>query len=230
MFRIATWAGVLSVIMAVGLTRIFPARMGPLPAGMRTPIVAFELARTREEVETMFGRSHAPERAAWQRAMDRGNYADFVFLLVYGAFLVSFSRALAASGSRWAELGRRLAPLPAAMDVFENLQLLAITRSLGSDYAEALSRLQLFTWGKWFALAIVCVAWVPALWSRAIAGRTTAVLAVFTLATTAAAFVTRGLAAELMTRGVGLTLISALIVAAQQQSSAARDHFVATIA
>lgn len=209
MFRIATWVGVLAIAITIGLIGLFPAHMGPLPAGMRTPIVAFELARTHEEVESMFGPPASPEREVWRRAMDLGNYADFAYLLVYGTFLVTFTRALAAPRARLAAL----AGIPSGMDVAENLQLLAITRALGGDYDEALRRLQLFTWGKWFAIAAVCAAWIPALWSRGKLGRAGAAFALFTLITTVTAFWARGVAAELMPVGVALTLTSALMLA-----------------
>jgi hypothetical protein len=208
--------------VGIGLTLLFPSHIGPLPDGLRTPILAFELARTREEVETMFGAPQPSERSAWQRAMDRGNYADFVFLVAYGAFFVTFSRALSASGDRVAELGRSVAPLPSIMDVLENWQLLAITRALGGDYAEALSRLQLFTWCKWFLLAVLCATWIPGMWSRGALGRVGAVLAALTLAATALAFFTRGIAAELMVLGSGLTSLAALVVAFRSAKSEAR--------
>jgi hypothetical protein len=200
--------------LAAGLTLLFPSRIGPLPDGMHTPILAFELACSQAEIESMFGAPRTPQRSAWRRAMDLGNYADFLFLVAYGAFCVTFSRALAASGDRAAELGRSLAPLPSLMDVLENLQLLAITRALGGDYATALSRLQFFTWCKWVLLALLCTTWIPSLWSRGVLGRVAAVLAAFTLGVTALAFATRGIAAELMALGSAVTMCVALLLAA----------------
>lgn len=213
MFRIAAWLGALTVALALGLTFIFPSKMGPLPQGMRTPIIAFELARSVDEVETMFGAPESAERAAYVRAMDRGNYQDFAFLVLYGLFFMALSRALIESGSKSAQWGRWLASLPSAMDAMENVQLLAITRSLGGDYAEALSRLQIVTWAKWIGIALIFATWIPALWSRGVAGRVTAGLATFTLLATITAFFTRGVAAELMALGVGLTVLGALTFA-----------------
>jgi hypothetical protein len=114
------------------------------------------------------------------------------------------------------QLALRLAAIPSAMDVAENLQLLAITRSLGGDYSEALSRLRLCTWCKWGAIALVCAAWIPGMWSRGWTGRVGALLATLTVLATASAFVTRGVAAELMALGTALTMIAALTLAARR--------------
>jgi hypothetical protein len=214
MFRVAAWMGLLSIAMTVVLVLLFPARMGPLPSGMRTPILAFELARTRDEVETMFGSADGPERNAWRRAMDAGNYADFAFMVIYGLFFFSFARALTAShGHRLLKFAPYLAVLPPVMDVLENLQLLAITSSLGGDYAAALSCLQLFTWCKWIPIAVLYASWIPGFWGRCAVGRSGAVLAALTGLATALAVPMRGAAAELMALGSGLTVIAAVIVA-----------------
>jgi hypothetical protein len=213
MFRIAAWAGLSSVVVAFALTVLFPLQMGPLPSGMRTPILAFELARTQQEVETMFGPPQAPERAAWQHAMNVGNYADFGFMLVYGAFFLLFSRALATAGARFARVGAALAAAPSALDVLENLQLLAIADNLGGDYAAALSRLSLFTAFKWLSIAVVYASWIPGLWSRGWLGRLGAGLAALNAVATVLALATRGVAAELMGLGSGLTVIAATTLA-----------------
>jgi hypothetical protein len=215
-FRVAAWTGLLSIATSIALVMLFPPRMGPLPDGMRTPILAFELARTRDEIETMFGAAAGPEREVWRHAMNAGNYADFAFMVIYGLFFFSFARALAAvSEHRSLRFAPYLAVLAPVMDVLENLQLLAITDSLGGDYAGALSRLQLFTWCKWIPIAILYACWIPALWGRGAVGRVGALLATLTALTTALALAMRGAAAELMALGSGLTVIAAVVVAFQ---------------
>ena len=213
MFRKAAWAGLSTAALGVALTLIFPAHMGPLPSGMRTPILAFELARTRHEVETMFGAPEAPERVVWRQAMDLGNYADFVFMLAYGLFFVLMSRALAQSGSQISQYSWRVAALPALADVLENLQLLAITRALGGDYAGALAWLPLFTWLKWLGVAAVYAAWIPGIARRGALGKVGALLAALNALATLAAFATRGVAAELMGLLGALTAIAAVTLA-----------------
>lgn len=213
MFRIAAWIGVVTTLVGIYLTLVFPREMGLLPAGMRTPIIAFELARTPTEIENMFGGVGDYERDMWKRAMDAGNKADYVFLVLYGLFFIAFSRALMQAGSKSARVGRAIAALPSAMDAIENMQLLEITKALGGDYAEALSRLHLFTWLKWLGIALIFASWVPALWSRGKVARMTACLAGSTVVATVAAYFTRAVAAELMALGVGLTVLGALTFA-----------------
>jgi hypothetical protein len=216
MFRVATWVGVITLGVAVWLTLVFPREMGPLPSGIKTPIIAFELARSTAEVETMFGPVGSSERVAWTRAMDAGNQQDVVFLVVYGLFFLFFSRGLVELGGRSAGFGRVIALMPSVMDAIENMQLLAITQKVAAydkDYASELSSLALFTWAKWIGIALIFASWVPALWARGKIGRVTALLAVGTCASTLAAFFTRGVAAELMALGVGLTVLAALTFA-----------------
>lgn len=213
MFRIASWLGFITVSFALALTAIFPREMEALPTGMRTPIIAFELARSPSEIEEMFGRRND---YSYVRQMDNGNHADYGFLVVYGLFFLFFSRALLESGGHSARFGRAIALIPSVMDAIENMQLLAITRKIAAydtDYASELSSLALFTWAKWFGIAVIFASWVPALWSRGKLGRVTALTAVLTALSTIVAFFVRGVAAELMALGVGFTVLSALTLA-----------------
>ncbi len=213
MFRIAAWLGVATTLVGLFLMSVFPREIGPLPAGMRTPIIAFELARSRDEVETMFRGQGDYDRDVWTRAMDAGNTYDYLFLVLYGLFFMAFSRGLMDAGSKSARVGRAIASLPSAMDALENLQLLAITKALGGEYGEALGRLAWLTWAKWLGIAVIFASWIPALWSRGTLGRITAALALLTVISTVTAFFVRGVAAELMGLGVALTVLGALTFA-----------------
>jgi hypothetical protein len=162
-FALARWIGALLMLCAVGLVSLLPseAQMGPLPAGFHSPIVAFELAANQDEVETMFKQEGSAEREALRNAMDRGNQADFIFLILYAGLLATVALGL---GQRTVAFG--LAPLAAAADVVENLQLLAITRALGADYAAPLAQLQIWTRIKWGAIALALAWLTPALLRR----------------------------------------------------------------
>lgn len=210
--RRACVAGALVLAITVLLGTLFPRTMGPLPDGMRTPVVAFELARSAEEVERMFGQQGSAERAAWAAAMDRGNLADFAFMVLYGAYLLLFSQALVKLGARarWMVL---LAPLPPLVDVLENLQLLRITDRLGGDYALPLSRLAWFTWGKWLSLALILTLWIQPLWRLGALARTAALCAGLTGMLSLLALFVRGLAAELMAAGCAVTMIVTWVTA-----------------
>jgi hypothetical protein len=206
--------GAATLAMTLLLAALFPRAMGPLPEGMRTPVVAFELARSAEEVERMFGPRDSAERASWAAAMDRGNVVDFAFMVLYGAYLALFAQTLRQLGarSRWLVL---LAPVPALMDALENLELLRITSMLGHDFAAPLARLAWFTWSKWLLLALNMALWMRPLWRLGLLGRAAALSAGLTALMTAAALFVRGRAAELMGLGCALTMLLTWFVALQ---------------
>jgi hypothetical protein len=198
--------------MGAALLALLPSSMGPLPEGMHTPILAFELARSAQEIETMFGPPASPERAAWVAAMNRGNLADYLFMALYGAYFWGFSRALAQNGLRTARLASRLALLPSLMDALENRQLWVIAQELGGQFDAPLLRLAWFTWSKWLLIALLLVLWIPSLWRLGMLARVSAIIAALTFVASAVAFFTRGSAAELMGLGTSVSLILTLFV------------------
>lgn len=212
--------GLLTLGMAIALVVVLPTSMGPGPEGIRTPILAFELARSPDEIERLFGEPGSDERAAWVAAMDLGNALDFAFLLAYGAVLFFVSRALRLERSAEQtttraprSFGERFAFVAPLADVFENVQLFAITGALGGDYREALGRLLLFTWIKWGVLALVMATWIPSLWGRGRIGRVAAFAIAVTSGATAVALALRGIAAEVMGNGVVVSLLFVLVFA-----------------
>jgi len=164
-FRVARWLGAALLAWSAVMLTVLPRTMGPLPAGFRTPILAFELARTPDEVETMFGPPGSADRASWVRAMDLGNTLDFVFMVLYAAQLAALAAGFARLRGRVFLVSGGLAIAGALCDAAENVQLFAITRSLGGDYAMPLGRLRVFTWLKWELLALA-IAWLAAPLSR----------------------------------------------------------------
>src|SRR5262245_55997407 len=86
------WLGALMLVGSAALQLVFPRAMGPLPEGLRTPVLALEIARSSAELDAMFGPAGSSERAEWVAAVDRGNVLDFGFIVLYGAFLVSCAR------------------------------------------------------------------------------------------------------------------------------------------
>lgn len=210
--RRACIVGALLLAMTLLLGSLFPHAMGRLPDGMKTPVLAFELAHSAAEIERMFGPQDSAERTAWVTAMDRGNLVDFAFMVLYGAYLVLFSQALLRLGarSRWMVL---LTPLPSLLDALENWQLLSITDRLGGDYAAPLTRLAWFTWGKWLLLALVLTLWIRPLWRLGALARVAALCAGLTGMLALLALFVRGLAAELMAAGCAVTMILSWVTA-----------------
>jgi hypothetical protein len=147
-----TWPGLIVIAISIFLLRVFPNRMPDLPGGMVTPVLAFELVRTPEEVERMFG-ANLVERDRFALRMKRGTWGDFALLAAYGVFLAGVAYELSRDGSRAAKAGVVLALGAAAFDVAENVQLLDIVANLGGRYEGALTILSYVTWGKWWCLA-----------------------------------------------------------------------------
>jgi hypothetical protein len=222
--RARAWA-LATILLAVGLTLIFPHAMGTLPDGMRTPIIAFELARLPHEVETMFG-PPGVQRAIWASLMEVGNHVDFLFLLAYGGFYVTFAQALSPGGRRGEKLAIVLGILAPLMDVAENLQLLAIGRDLGGSYELALSRLVWFTWLKWLLCCGVLLSWVPGLVRAGWLGRMVAVLSGLATLSALVAIQRRGVAAECM--ALFVTLAGAAAGALTLRSRIRSDSVITT--
>lgn len=180
LFRAARWIGVLLLAMTTILLNVFPHSAVSLPRGFRTPILAFELAANRAEVEALFGEPGTAQRAELVARMDRGNLLDYVFMLLYASLLATAAAAYARLRGPQFWVAAVLAPLAAAADALENVQLFAITRSLGGDYDASLSGLALWTRLKWGALAFALAWLAPALLRGSRTERVVAALCVAT--------------------------------------------------
>lgn len=136
--------------------------------GIRSPIIAFEFAETKEEINTLFGVNGAPEQADFIRKMDQGNRLDYLYMLLYSGFLFSFALlAGKQTGQKWVYAGAVLAALALVGDALENVQLLTITANLQSgDFVEALARLHWFTWLKWGSLALYFLLMAGWFWGK----------------------------------------------------------------
>jgi hypothetical protein len=196
--RVVAWSGALMLAVSVVLLLTFPRAMGPLPAGLRTPVLALELARSTHELETMFGPAGSPDRARWVAAVDRGDAIDFAFIVIYGVFLVACWRAFGSERSLLVRLGVGLVLLACAADVAENLVLFVITARLGGDYAAHLPRLMVATWVKWSSIAAALALLAPDLWRRGRWGKLVAAIAAAALPVAIGAALLRGVLAELM--------------------------------
>jgi hypothetical protein len=145
LFRAARAVGVALVVVAGILLALLPSAGGELAAGLRTPIIALEFARSRAEVEALFGPPGSPLRMQLVRSFQLGTWVDFAFPLLYGSFLLLAGLAFARLKGRRSLAVSLLAPFASLCDVLENFQVLAITRSVGGQYEHALARLFICT-------------------------------------------------------------------------------------
>jgi hypothetical protein len=211
--RVVAWSGALMLAVSVVLQVVFPRAMGPLPGGLRTPVLALEIARSTQELETMFGPAGSPDRARWVTAVDRGDAIDFVFIAIYGLFLVACLRAFESERTRFTRIGVGLAVLACAADIAENLVLFAITARLGGDYARLVPLLLVATWAKWSSIAACLAVLAPSLWRRGRWGTLAGGIAAVALPVTIGAALLRGALAELMLLVITLAFVASWIEA-----------------
>lgn len=164
-FKNVGWIGIAVVLTSLLLMFVFPAKVGPMPAGFSTPVIAFEFVQTPEEVEALFS---GPDGPATIEAMDVGNRIDFVYMVLYSVFLFWFSfTAYRQSGIRILYIAMFLSAVVIVGDILENIQLLSITAKLrgegyqGTDIQPELALLRIFTWQKWAGLALSFLCLIP---------------------------------------------------------------------
>ena len=161
--------GTAMLALTVWMLAVFPqAPVRANPDGFTSPVVAFELAATPDDVAGILGEPGTDARAAAAARMDRGNRIDFAFMVTYAAFHAGIALLLAAHGLvRGPVLGALLvlAALMAPFDALENRELLFLSSAAPSPAMTAsLARLRLFTLLKWFSIFIFAALAAPYVW------------------------------------------------------------------
>lgn len=146
----------LAVSQAFGL--FMPEVMAhPIPgASIANPVLAFEFSGTPDHLAAVFGDSGDPLRRERIAGMIEGNIFDYLFMVVYGSFVLAFFGASANTlGDRRWWLAGALGPLAALADAIENALLLSINADMATPEAE-LAWLAYPVWTKFTALAMGC--------------------------------------------------------------------------
>lgn len=212
--RVAVALGAGTWLVGVALMVVFPREVHELPAGFRTPIIAFEFAQTTTEVRAMFTAADGRLDTRLLDAMDLGNAFDYGFLLLYGGFLTITAGFVAHSAGDRYRLASALAIIAAGSDAFENRQLLAITHALreGAGFDAQLSLLAQATWTKWGCLAIA-LSWLsPWLFRVSTAGKVAAAFAWVATLSGGAALWQRGALNEALSIAVTCAFIAIWLV------------------
>ena len=191
--------GIALIVIGVIITVIGPGRSAELADGFFTPVIAFEFAAEAEDVIRVFGEANSPEREEIVRTMSNSTRLDFLFLILYGAFLFTFSITCASmTGNRVYYLPALLSILAPIFDIFENLQLLSIMGQIGSgEFVSELTYLRFYTWMKWGALALIFSLLVPFFRTAGTFGRFLSIIAVVPLVLGILSFLNPGLLNEL---------------------------------
>lgn len=127
------------------------------PEGYQSFIVAFEFAKTPEQIHVLFNGFTAETF----RNIDIGNYIDFGFMVTYNLFLiVFFYKASITFNKKWLLAGIPFSVTVLIADLIENIYLLQITGMYtpaitDSELIPVLTRLHFITWIKWGGLAVI---------------------------------------------------------------------------
>ena len=89
--------GIATLAVSQSFALVMPATLAhPIPgASISNPVLAFEFSRTPAHLDAVFGLSGDPLRKARIAEMVRGNLLDYLFMLIYGSFVLAFFGAMA---------------------------------------------------------------------------------------------------------------------------------------
>lgn len=212
-FLLSGIIGIGVIILSLVLVKTEPRHTGDLAEGFFTPIVAFEFAESAQDVNLIFLDRSSQIITGAVEAVTFGTYLDFIFMTLYGLFLVTFSLICVALTKKsfyyWAAV---LAVLALLFDLIENLQLLKIMDQLGTgSMVGELRYLHLFTWLKWGALALIFLMLIPFFRKSGAFGRVLAVLAPIPLVLGFLAYFVPGLLNELFALSISVMFLLTIL-------------------
>jgi len=214
LYRCSLAAFAATLVYTFVLSRVLPSELASPLGGLRTPIIALELAQSRLDLLAVLGAPDDPGRSSRIAAMLRGHELDAGYLVVYNLFLGLLLWALAReSSSRLPLLAIALPFCAAAADAWENVILVALLATL--DHPDALLKtLAVATWCKWGALAVATAA--AGLGLYGLRRRALGTLALLPLLTALFAYVDPHRFGELLSAGLVLAWISLAVHAASR--------------
>jgi len=145
--------GIATLVLGIIMLFVFPHK-AELAAGFRTPIIAFEFAKTDADLAFLSGDSQTSRQN--RDMMDAGHSWDMVFPFAYAGFVSLLLLQGVVRGQYLLALAIPIAVLIIPFDIRENANLLAITKALGNaeSIEVLLQELRVATWLKWGALGI----------------------------------------------------------------------------
>ena len=145
--------GFLTIVFGIILLYTFPHK-ADLSEGYRTPIIAFEFAKTEADLAFLSGNSELSRTN--RDKMDAGHAWDMAFPFAYAGFIVLLLLQLTKANNRFMYLGLIFAVLIIPFDINENLTLLKITSALDNAISidALLLKLHIATWLKWGAIGM----------------------------------------------------------------------------
>ncbi len=144
--------GICTLILGLVTSLNFPSKAN-LSEGFRTPILAFEFAKTEADLSFLSGNGIIEKTN--REKMDAGHRWDMAFPFAYGGFIILLLlQIIKRQRILWA--GVLFAFLIIPFDINENLVLIKITKALSNtdSISTLLLELNIATWLKWGALGM----------------------------------------------------------------------------
>lgn len=207
-FRISFAAGLLVLAVTLLSATQEPVRpCGNLPQNY-APIIAFELARSADDLQAIFG-TQEPCRSSVVERMDAINLVDvLVYIPAYGVFMAFFFLGMRSRHTLLGTLGFWVSLLAVLGDFAENACLMSLTPALDPS-STWFALLPWATGVKWLGLGVAAGV-AAGLYSSYVA---TAVCAAVLFATVSA-ILNPAEAGPVVALGVGLSWLTYLITAA----------------
>ena len=213
-FRISLVAGL--AILALSIASVLqepPVPCGPLKSNY-APIIAFELARTESDLQAVFGSEPSECRTILIAKMDGVTLIDmFVFVPVYGLFLLCFMLAMRSRDLQLANAGIALTVLAVVADYVENACLMQLTPALDAG-SVWFALLPWATGIKWLALGGISAAAGSIYVKRRPRNILAAVLCLLSFAVTIAAIAAPATFGSILSPGVAVGWLTFFLTAA----------------
>lgn len=212
-FRISLAAGLLVLAVTLLSATQEPVRpCGNLPQNY-APIIAFELARSADDLQAIFG-TQQPCRSSVVERMDSINLVDvLVYIPAYGVFMAFFFLGMRSRNAALGPLGFRISVVAALGDFAENACLMSLTPALDPSSAW-FALLPWATGVKWLGLG-VAGAIATAIYVKSAGARAWNIVAALMCAaaffSTVAAIAAPAKFGPIISLGVGLSWLAYLI-------------------
>ena len=151
-FKTVFLCGLATLLLAAILGMVLPS-YGNLSADYKTPIIAFEFARSSSDLSFLVGLNQATNNI--RSAMAWGLYIDFLFPIAYAGFLLSVWNRITVKSSALLKLGAVICALIVILDFHENGVMLALLNQASTNTVSesTLDWLYVATWAKWLMIA-----------------------------------------------------------------------------
>ena len=203
--------------MSIVLLMVFPSKAPWMMDGFSTPVIAFEFVKSQSEVYKLFGLTGSLDQLSMTqsmiRAMDLGNRLDYIYMVLYTAFLFFFSFVCAKNTrQKYYYAASFLSFAILIADAMENMQLLRITAKIASrDFGKELFFLHWFTWIKWGGITLVFLILSSYFFKGSIYSKIIAAMGISSFILSVLAYLNRSVFNELLGLSVALMFIMMII-------------------